>query len=224
MFRNKCEFAIGLNPENRRLTVGFKLDPRSAAPDVGPVEHLRHVPDKMKMVAHFLERYLRSTNYKHFDYQTGTGHWVTAVVRITLRRETLIILNFVPQQLSAFELKNIKRGLRNFFEYGDGRQCDVTSLNFSEKSVSGPGSLDNLYGADTVAETLFSMEFLISARAYFCVNTAGEGTLTQRDDNCDDNRCGNPDHRGVRVSQTAQVLLTSTRDRNYAVYLLERIL
>ena len=27
-YRNKCEFAIGLNPENRRLTVGFKLDPR----------------------------------------------------------------------------------------------------------------------------------------------------------------------------------------------------
>ena len=27
-YRNKCEFAIGLNPETRRLTVGFKLDPR----------------------------------------------------------------------------------------------------------------------------------------------------------------------------------------------------
>ena len=23
----------------------------------------------------------RLTNYKHFDYQTGTGFWVTAVVR-----------------------------------------------------------------------------------------------------------------------------------------------
>ena len=27
-FRNKCDLAIRLNPENRRLTVGFKLDPR----------------------------------------------------------------------------------------------------------------------------------------------------------------------------------------------------
>ena len=27
-YRNKCEFAIGVNPETRKLTVGFKLDPR----------------------------------------------------------------------------------------------------------------------------------------------------------------------------------------------------
>ena len=32
---------------------------RSAAPDVGPVEHLRHVPKHMKLVVHHLERYLR---------------------------------------------------------------------------------------------------------------------------------------------------------------------
>merc|ERR1719397_559264 len=59
-YRNKCEFAIGLNPENRKLTVGFKLDPRSASSDVGPVSHLRHVPHKMKEVVTRLETYLRS--------------------------------------------------------------------------------------------------------------------------------------------------------------------
>ena len=80
-YRNKCEFAIGVNPENRKLTVGFKLDPRSAAADVGPIEHLRHIPKHMKLVVHHLERYLRGTNYKHFDYQTGTGYWVSVVVR-----------------------------------------------------------------------------------------------------------------------------------------------
>lgn len=39
----------------------------------------------------------------------------------------MIIINFVPQNLSGYEMKNIKRGLRSFFEYGDGRQCEVRS-------------------------------------------------------------------------------------------------
>ena len=41
----------------------------------------------------------------------------------------MIILNFVPQNLSSYEIKNIKRGLRSFFEYGDGSQCDVSENN-----------------------------------------------------------------------------------------------
>ena len=176
-YRNKCEFAVGVNPDNGKLTVGFKLDPRSASPDVGPVEHLRHVPGQMKEVVRRLETFLRSSPYKHFDYQTGTGHWASVVVRITLKPETLINVNFVPQNLTGPELKYIKKGLRNYFEFGGGSQCKVTSLYFSEKSMSGQGSLDNLYGSDSVVETLFDMEFLISPRAYFCINSKGAETL-----------------------------------------------
>ena len=176
-YRNKCEFAIGLNPDNRMLTVGFKLDPRSASPDVGPVDHLRHVPKRMKEVVKMLEKYLRSTKFKHFDYQTGSGHWVTAVVKMTLQEETLININFVPQNLAAPELKYVKTGLRNYFEFGEGSRCKVTSLFFSEKSLSGQGSLVNLYGPDAIVETMFDLKFLISPRAYFCINTKGAETL-----------------------------------------------
>jgi len=105
------------------------------------------------------------------------GHWVTAIVRTTNKKETMLIINFVPQNLSKFEIKNVKRGLRNYFEYADGTQCNITSMYFSEKSMAGPGSLDNVYGADTIAEKLFNMEFLISPRAYFCINTYGAETL-----------------------------------------------
>ena len=176
-YRNKCEFAIGVNPDNRMLTVGFKLDPRSASPDVGPVDHLRHVPRNMKEVVKALEKYLRSTKFKHFDYQTGSGHWVTAVVKMTLKEETLININFVPQNLSGPEVKYIKRGLRNYFEFGEGARCKVTSLFFSEKSLSGQGSLENLYGPDAIVERMFDLELLISPRAYFCINTKGAETL-----------------------------------------------
>ena len=89
----------------------------------------------------------------------------------------MVILNFVPQSLKPFELKNIKRQLRNYFEYADGSQCNITSLYFSEKSMSGQGTLDNLYGSDTIAEKMLNKEFLISPRAYFCINTKGAECL-----------------------------------------------
>lgn len=178
-YRNKCEFAIGTNPESRRLTVGFKLDPRSGSSDVGPVDHLKHVPSQMKFVVKQLEIYLRNTPYKHFDYQTGEGSWVSAIVRITQRHETMVILNFVAQSISSVELNGVKNKLRQNFEFGDGAQCNITSLYFSEKSRTGPGSLDNLYGSDTISEALFGLEFLISPRAYFCINTHGAEILVE---------------------------------------------
>merc|ERR1719483_1513894 len=176
-YRNKCEFAIGTNPETRRLTVGFKLDPRSGSSDVGPVDHLKHVPPQMKYVVKHLEMYLRNTPFKHFDYQTGEGSWVSAVVRITQRQETMVILNFVAQSISSAELNGVKNKLRHNFEFGDGAQCNITSLYFSEKSRVGPGTLDNLYGSDTISEALSGLEFLISPRAYFCINTHGAEIL-----------------------------------------------
>jgi len=178
-YRNKCEFAIGTNPETRRLTVGFKLDPRSGSSDVGPVDHLKHVPPQMKFVVKQLEIYLRNTPFKHFDYQTGEGSWVSAVVRITQRQETMVILNFVAQSISSAELTGVKNKLRHNFEFGDGAQCNITSLYFSEKSRVGPGTLDNLYGSDTISEALFGLEFLISPRAYFCINTHGAEILVE---------------------------------------------
>lgn len=178
-YRNKCEFAIGTNPETRRLTVGFKLDPRSGSSDVGPVDHLKHVPSHMKFVVKQLEIYLRNTPFKHFDYQTGEGSWVSAIVRITQRQETMVILNFVAQSISSVELNGVKNKLRQNFEFGDGAQCNITSLYFSEKSRTGPGSLDNLYGSDTISEALFGLEFLISPRAYFCINTHGAEILVE---------------------------------------------
>ena len=54
-----------MNPENRRLTVGFKLG------GVGTIVHLRHVPNIMNLVAYI----------KQYDYQTGTGLWMLVIVR-----------------------------------------------------------------------------------------------------------------------------------------------
>lgn len=59
-------------------------------------------------------------------------HLHLLILRVSMKKETMIILNFVPQNLSSYEIKNIKRGLRSFFEYGDGSQCDVSVISVYE--------------------------------------------------------------------------------------------
>lgn len=51
-YRNKCEFSIGLNPETRKVTVGFRLGSYAdGSVGVGPLDGMPHVPDRMKEVA-----------------------------------------------------------------------------------------------------------------------------------------------------------------------------
>ena len=41
------------------------------------------------------------------------------------------------------------------------------------------GKLDNLFGSDNIMEKVLGLDFLISPRAYFCINTAGAEALVQ---------------------------------------------
>jgi hypothetical protein len=50
------------------------------------------------------------------------------------------VLSFL-QDIRQVQLQNIKDKLRHFFEYGDGAQCNITSLFFCEKSPGTPGTL-----------------------------------------------------------------------------------
>ena len=183
-YRNKCEFAIGLNPETRRLTIGFKLDPRSGSSDVGPVDHLLHVPASMKHVVKLLEAFLRTQQpYQHYDMQRCEGQWVNAVVRTTRaanhgKAQIMVLLTFCSHHMPIAEVMNVKTQVRGFFERGDGSQCGVTSVFFAEKSMQGVGTPELLLGEATVAETLQgNLKFHISPRAYFCINTAGAEVL-----------------------------------------------
>ncbi|KAG7171198.1 tRNA (uracil-5-)-methyltransferase A-like [Homarus americanus] len=50
-YRNKCEFSIGINPDNNLPTVGFRIASyKEGSMHVAPVNHLCHLPDQMKRV------------------------------------------------------------------------------------------------------------------------------------------------------------------------------
>jgi hypothetical protein len=50
---------------------------------------------------------------------------------------------FSLQDVGMVQLRSIKDKLRHFFEYGDGAQCNITSLFFCQKlpGSSAPGTL-----------------------------------------------------------------------------------
>jgi tRNA (uracil-5-)-methyltransferase len=178
-YRNKCEFTVGLNPETRRLTVGFKLDPRSGGSEVGPVDHLLHVPAGMKHVVKLVESFLRAQPYQHYDPARGEGYWVSAVVRCTRQGQTMLLLTICTQQLGSAELSTVKSKLRSFFERGEGAEAGVTSLHLAERGPQGATAPELLMGRDSVTETVQGLKFHISPRAYFCINTAGAEVLVQ---------------------------------------------
>ena len=58
-YRNKCEFSIGLNPETKKITVGFRLGSYAdGSVGVAALDDMPHVPDRMKEVAKVC-RYIR---------------------------------------------------------------------------------------------------------------------------------------------------------------------
>ena len=45
-------FVAGINPEDKLPTVGFRVSSyKSGCLDVGPIDHLVHIPDSMKNIA-----------------------------------------------------------------------------------------------------------------------------------------------------------------------------
>ena len=98
-FRNKCDFVIGINPENQLPTVGFLLNGNSGTSHVGPVDSLVNISEGMKKVAAELERHVRSCDdtVPPFDVATGAGHWMGVVVRQTRMGQTLVNVSLHPQ-------------------------------------------------------------------------------------------------------------------------------
>ena len=179
-YRNKCEFAIGVNPETRRVTVGFKLEPRAQNSEVGSIEHLKHVPSQMKYVVSMLEMFLRGSSLPIHAEDSMEAGWQSATVRLTQKSETMIILNYISQDATSRSVQQAKADLRGFVESGTGAKCSITSLYFCQKFPGGSAAtIEHLFGRERITEVLCDLELTISPRAYFCVNTFGAELLNE---------------------------------------------
>lgn len=130
-YRNKCEFTIGKSKENDKPLVGFRVASyKEGSVEVGPVDHLTHLNDKMKEVVKYMESYLETSEHAPFDPFSHNGIWRQLTVRTSQTFDVMIIVQIHPQSLSEDEINDIKEDVKRYFTEGEGGAVGVTSIFF----------------------------------------------------------------------------------------------
>ena len=163
-YRNKCNFAVGINPVGKQLTVGFRLKP--GVVHVGPVDHLKNISDKMKRVVARVEGFLRQLNFPPHDPSTSRGIWSELSVRLTKTGEMMIVFIAHPQSLSESQVSEVKRKLAKF-----SRDCLKPLENLTSLYLDG-GKLEHISGALNVKEKVGDKLFQISPQSFFPCNVS----------------------------------------------------
>ncbi|XP_063171839.1 tRNA (uracil-5-)-methyltransferase homolog A isoform X2 [Candoia aspera] len=182
-YRNKCEFLIGLGPNQEDKTVGFRLGKYKGGTCavVEPFDTI-HIPAVAKKVAKAFQDYIRSTSYSVYSPETYEGHWKQLTVRTSMNGHVMAIAYFNPQKLSKEELATLQASMATYFTEGIGKDSGVTSLYFVEEGQrKSPHREDlilkNIAGDKYIQENLLGLKFRISPHAFFQVNTKAAEVL-----------------------------------------------
>lgn len=183
-YRNKCEFTVGLSPEGKDNTVGFRLGSyKDGVISVIEPDDCINIPQSMKHVAKLLQTYLQNeTTRKAFNPINRQGFWKEVTVRTTASKGVLVIITFHPQNLSQEEIDEEKEHLKIYFEslFCQGEDT-VSSLYFQvesdRKEKYEDGVCDHLRGKKFIEEDLLEMKFRISPLAFFQVNSSAAEIL-----------------------------------------------
>lgn len=95
--------------------------------------------------------------------------------------ELMLVVGIQPRDLSHSELSALEKDLVKFFEEGEGKSCNVTSLFLQliekRKSQDDKPVCKHLMGATYIHEKVLDRTFRISPQAFFQVNTNATDVL-----------------------------------------------
>ncbi|KAL8180274.1 UNVERIFIED_CONTAM: tRNA methyltransferase 2 [Gekko kuhli] len=182
-YRNKCEFLIGLGPNQEDKSVGFRLGKYKGGTCavVEPFETV-HIPAVAKKVVKAFQDYIRSTPYSVYSPETYDGHWKQLTVRTSRNGHIMAIAYFNPQKLDKEELTELQSSLAKYFTEGTGKDSGITSLYFVEEGQrKSPNRedlpLEHIAGNKYIYEDLLGLKFRISPHAFFQINTQAAEVL-----------------------------------------------
>jgi hypothetical protein len=77
------------------------------------------------------EKFVKASALGVFNPETHEGYWRQLMVRLSTGSDQLmLVVGIHPQTLSQEELRKVKDDLKDFFENGEGKICNVASLYF----------------------------------------------------------------------------------------------
>lgn len=183
-YRNKSTFSVSRGPDGNPKTVGLFVG-TGKGKDIVCVrpDHLLNMPAAHLKVAQCYEKFLHQSPLDPCLLFHLGGHWREIIVRTNRKGDSMAVVTFHPQHLSPEELNAPKEHLKEFFIYGPGAVCGLTSLYFQESTMTrcshqqSPYQL--LYGEPHIFEDVMGLTFRISPDAFFQVNTSAAEVLYQ---------------------------------------------
>lgn len=183
-YRNKCEFTIGMDVENKEPVVGFRVGAyNQGKTSVAPIDNISNVPQRMKDVVKCFQDLVRASKFPVFDPENYTGHWRQLTVRLSLKTEQLMLICVVhTENMEDSALNSLKQLILNYFTEGAGANCKVDSLYFqkAKKRAAGEGNsfpLELLHGQGYIVEEVKGLKLRISPESFFQINTAASEIL-----------------------------------------------
>ncbi|XP_025410390.1 tRNA (uracil(54)-C(5))-methyltransferase homolog isoform X3 [Sipha flava] len=152
-YRNKCEWSVGINPENDSVAVGLRVkDSMDGIHYVGPPDCLRNLPIPMITLAKKFENFVK-------NYGGDWRLWRNMIIRMNEAGEVMVSI-VVNQLVLDFEkLPSIKCSISKWFK--ENITENVVSLYFQvygEKAladcISTPNEAELLWGQNLGAEEL----------------------------------------------------------------------
>ncbi|CAH1232711.1 TRMT2A [Branchiostoma lanceolatum] len=181
-YRNKNEFNVGISPEGKEKTIGFRLGRyRGGSCTVVNPYDCPNLPETAKDMVRIFQTYLEQSTRSGYDTEKHQGHWKQVTVRTTQGSEVMAMLQFNVQDLPEEEIDKEKHLLLDYFSTGPGKDCGITSLFFQAHKQRRPGDEEASYqlilGKEFIQEKLLGMTFRISPDAFFQVNTLAAEVL-----------------------------------------------
>ncbi|XP_038148851.1 tRNA (uracil(54)-C(5))-methyltransferase homolog-B [Cyprinodon tularosa] len=181
-YRNKSTFSVNIGVDGDPKTVGLYVGTgRQGNIVCVKADHLLNMPEKHTMVARYYQDFIRLSSLEPcLLFHTG-GHWREITVRTNAKGQTMAIVYFHPQMMTAEEVAVHKAELVAYFTQGPGSVCQLDSLFFQESRMTrctheeSPYQL--LYGQPYIYEEVLGFQFRISADAFFQVNRTAAQVL-----------------------------------------------